>query len=381
MAITVLSSPSGEPSAQDSLWHVIDSDNKATPDFKYVFDLWVGGSQLLRVKAFPEPNNGYGYFDAMMPVSDSFTYQWFNPLEEVYLPSPNVSGEIALTYQMRYGEEVSGLTTTNLASGNTTAYNFVPELFKRRTYDMTAKLNKWLTDRPLKTKVGINDNLFIAFRTNATLTLKVDTFGYDGNPIAQNVDASGYSAANFVQLNVSPKAINDRFGTNIITNNVMYYDVWFNSFDKLRVYISCNPKYEGATLHFMNYWGMYETVNFELAKRLLMEAERKSYQQKDYTNGTTVQYIANNKYIESKINHYQSKQFSYRLTKDAMTDEEYEWLSQIITSPQIYFEQDGYFYPVTIKESSYEFSTYVNNRLRVLELTIEFNTQRNAHKR
>jgi len=50
---------------------------------------------------------------------------------------------------------------------------------------------------------------------------------------------------------------------------------------------------------------------------------------------------------------------------DAPTDAEYEWLGELIDSPQIFMEVEGYYYPVSLKNTNYEFSKYFNNRMRV----------------
>ena len=52
MAITNIAYPSGEPTVQDALWHTFSSSNVAASDFKYVFDIYVGGTQQVRVKLF-----------------------------------------------------------------------------------------------------------------------------------------------------------------------------------------------------------------------------------------------------------------------------------------------------------------------------------------
>lgn len=70
-----------------------------------------------------------------------------------------------------------------------------------------------------------------------------------------------------------------------------------------------------------------------------------------------------------------------RLTMDAPTDAEASWLHELITSAQIYAEIDGYFYPVTMKTTAYEYSQYVNNRLKPLEIEISLNQTRYSHLR
>ena len=178
MAITSLFAPSGEPSVQDSLWHVVSSNNVAGQDFKFVFDIFVGGVQQVRVKQFPDPTTTNGYFDAGPIVRNGFTYSWFvpeNAADDVYLCQPSASGQISQLYQIRFGEDVSGITTSNLASGEVRAYNWSPPAFKRKTFDSTTKLNKFYTNRPTGARINTGAKLLIPFKTNATLTLKVDT--------------------------------------------------------------------------------------------------------------------------------------------------------------------------------------------------------------
>ena len=66
---------------------------------------------------------------------------------------------------------------------------------------------------------------------------------------------------------------------------------------------------------------------------------------------------------------------------NAPSDAEWEWLAELVTSPKIFFEKDGYFYPVTIKSTNYEFKKYVNNRLQVFEVELELSQTRYSHLR
>jgi len=385
MAITILSAPSGEPSVQDSLWHVASSTNVAGLDFKYVFDIFVGGVQQVRVKQFPDPATLNGYFDAGPIVRNGFTYSWFipeNAADDVYLCQPSASGEISQLYQIRIGEDVSGITTSNLASGNVTAYNWSPPAFKRKTFDSTSKLNKFYTNRPSGAKINTGAKLLIPFKTNATLTLKVDTYNQSNALIATTTDGSTFANNGYVQLDIGTAAINARLGS-IITDDVKYYDVYFNSFDKFRVIISCNPKYSPTNLYFLNKWGMYDTASFDLLSRLTSDVERKSFTQRDFRQESTsvTYYDSNNVYHETKTNYENREVLSLRLTMDAPTDAEFIWLSELITSPQVYMEQDGYYYPVTLKNSSFEYSKYINNRLRPFEVDIDINQTRQRQLR
>lgn len=377
--ITQLAYPSGEPSVQDALWHVFNTNVTGQTDFKYVMDLYVGGTQQVRVKLFPDPSNNKGYFDAGNVVRNTMTYEWLTPAETYLISEPNVSGQIGQTYQYRIGEEYSGVTYLNLASGNITAYNWNAPLFKRRQQDLTVKQNKFMTNRPLTINASLDDNIFIGIYDN-NFNLEIRTYNRSNNA----VDSDGISLfnSNFAQLNIGANAINDSLLVPIINDTIKYYELITEYNQKIRVNLDCNPKYQSYNLHFLNDWGMFDTAKFNLVSKLTMDIERKGFEKRDYKFGSnSVNYYANNKYVESKINYQNKKDYTYKLTMDAPTDEEYVWLAELVASPQIYFEYDGYYYPVTIKATNYEFSKYVNNRLRVFEVEIEMNQTRYSQLR
>jgi hypothetical protein len=391
MSITLIN-PSGYPSAQDNLWSIAYSSNSGQTDFKYVFDVYVDGVQLVRTKVFPEPSNGRGYFDAMPVVSNEITYGWFNPVsinDGMKLTQSNTL--IEKIYQIRVGEDYSGTTFLNLASGNVTAYNYSAPLFKRRQINIGQKDGNWLTNRPLFIKAKRTDKILIPFfDLGVNFDPQIQTYNSSNQLIATYTD-SNFEYAKYNQLDIGVEAINRNslFYTSvaIITNAIAYYTVQMqnspNVSSIIRVDIDCNPLYTPINLYFINAYGMFDTARFNLASRLTMDVERKTFEQRNYTlNNTTVDYYnTNNVYNESKINYGSKSNHSYKLTMDYPSDAEYIWLAELIVSPQIYAEIDGNYYPVTIKNTNYEFSTYTNNKLKALEIDIDLNQTRYNFKR
>jgi hypothetical protein len=371
MAITNLVYPSGSPSVQDTLWHIFDS-NISSPDLKYVVDLYVGGAQQVRVKIYPEPVTGIGYFDAGPIIRNTMTYQWLTPNTNVLMCEPNVSGQIAQTYQYRIGEEYSGVTYLNLASGNVTAYNYVAPTFERKVADLSAYNGKALSNRPNEINAALGDNIYIGAKDVSGLV--VSTYNFSNVKIADTTYSLGGTKA-FAQLNVGSPALNNP--TAVITSSVKYYTITIGT-STYRVNLECNPKYTSYNLHFMNHLGMFDTAKFDLASRLTMEVQRKTFEKRDYTLGaSSVSYFdANKKYVDNKVNFLNKKDHNYKLTMNAPTDSQFEWLAELIDSPQVFFELDGYFYPVLIKNTNFEYSKYVNNRLRVFEVDIDINQTR-----
>ena len=376
--ITQLAYPSGEPTVQDALWHVFSTDVTGQTDYKYVMDLYVGGTQQVRVKLFPDPSNNKGYFDAGNVIRNTMTYEWLIPTETLFMCEPNVSGQIGQTYQYRIGEEYSGVTYLNQASGSITAYNWNAPLFKRRQSDLTAKQNKFMTNRPATINASLGDNIHLGVYDSA---FACDIKAYNQSNTLVSWQSLSLTNTKFAQLNIGSKAINNYFSNTDINSTIKYYDV-ISATDSIRIYLDCNPKYDSFNLHFLNDWGMFDTAKFGLVSKLSMDIERKGFEKRDYKPGSSsVDYYANNKYVESKINYQNKKDYTYKLTMDAPTDAEYQWLAELVASPQIYFEYDGYYYPVTIKATNYEFSKYVNNRLRVFEVEIEMNQTRYSQLR
>lgn len=407
MAITNIAYPSGSPTVQDTLWHIFGSSASGQTDFKYVVDIYTNGTQQIRVKLYPEPSNGLGYFDAGPIVRNTMTYEWLTPKEELLVSEPNASGEISQTYQYRIGEDYSGVTTLNLASGSVTAYNWTAPLFKRKVSDISTYTNLFFTNRPENIKASLSDNIYIPAKDINRFI--VTTFNQQ-NQIANRIIANLGSLKSFVQLNIGPIALNKI--SNIIDDSTKYYQIpieeskYYNrvisdggiiegltcflqaaqvlgSSNNIQVDLTCNPKYQSYNLHFLNHLGMYDTAKFALASRLTMDVNRKGFEKRDYSLGSNSvsYYDSNKKYVSSKVNYLNQRDYTYKLTMDAPTDAEYEWLAELIDSPQIYMEVEGYYYPVSLKSSNYEFSTYVNNRMRVLELEIEMNQTRYSQLR
>jgi hypothetical protein len=388
MSITLIN-PSGYPSAQDNLWSIAYSSNSGQVDFKYVFDVFVDGVQLVRTKVFPEPSNGRGYFDAMPIIKNEITYGWFNPVRDLIgIPLTQSDTLNQKTYQLRVGEDYSGTTYLNLVSGNVTTYNYSAPLFKRRQINIGQKDGNWLTNRPLRIKAKRTDKILIPFfDTSVHFYPEIKSYSESNTLIATYSDTSNFDYAKYNQLDIGVEAVNKYStyygGSAIITNATAYYTVQMvggmgEISSIIRVDIDCNPLYTPINLYFINAFGMFDTARFDLASRLTMDVERKTFEQRNYTfNNTTVDYYdANNVYNESKINYGSKTNHSYRLTMNYPTDAEYIWLAELIVSPQIYAEIDGNYYPVSIKANNYEYSTYTNNRLKALEIDIELNQTR-----
>jgi hypothetical protein len=388
MAVTIVN-PTAYSSIQDDLWTIASSDNSGQTDFKFVFDVYNGANQLVRCKVYPDPTNGKGYFDAGPVVRNEISYDWFTPVNGNSTFLNDATDKVAQTYNIRVGEDFSGITTLNLASGNVTAYNYAPSIFKRRQSNISSFADKWLTNRPLTGKCDFNSKLLIPYLANIStddgMFLNVVL---DGNEYYIDSIATSINGYRFNQLNIGPKAINSAYGSTLITSNTSYYDCFFTynggSYPAtFRVVLDCHPTYTPYNLYFINQYGMFDTAAFNLVSKLNLDTERKSFTKlnKKFNTGSVGFYDSNNVYYESKINYASKTNWTYKLNMDFMTDAEYIWLAELMTSPQIYMEIDSNYYPVTIKNTNYEYIKHNVQGLRVLELDIELNQERYGFQR
>jgi hypothetical protein len=327
----------------------------------------------------------------MPVVSNEITYGWFvprsaNDSEASWLTQSDTLNE--KIYQIRVGEDYSGTTYLNLASGNVTAYNYSAPLFKRRQINIGQKLNNWLTNRPLNVRAKLTDKFFIPMFTDALKWYNLKTYDNSNALISTFNVGLPNTIKKYTQLDFGADAINNRVLAGTINSNVKYYTIQMLNAaslasatilsDMLIINVDCNPNYTPINLYFINAFGMFDTARFNLASRLTMDVERKTFEQRNYTfNNSSVDYYdANNVYNESKINYGSKSNHSYKLTMDFPSDAEYIWLAELIVSPQIYAEIDGNYYPISIKSNNYEYSTYTNNRLKAFEIDIELNQTR-----
>jgi len=90
MAITIQSSPAPYSSMHDDLWFVSSSTNTGELAFKFVYDVYVNGSQVSRTKVYPSPSaeGSYGVFNAS-PMVRSYVTNYFEPSGSSILVASN----------------------------------------------------------------------------------------------------------------------------------------------------------------------------------------------------------------------------------------------------------------------------------------------------
>jgi hypothetical protein len=175
-------------------------------------------------------------------------------------------------------------------------------------------------------------------------------------------------------INISPGAINAEYAGNF-TASTETYSVQIGSKTYV-VNIVCNGMYENYMIHFMNQWGGFESFLFNKVSKKTIEVERKSWNQLAYRiNGSGVVSVKT-----GNVMHKQKTQFAerfkekLRLNSDWVTDSDYEFLQQLITSADVYVEDAGTFYPVMITNNNYDRKIHLVDGLINFTIDVEFAT-------
>jgi hypothetical protein len=398
MAITIQSSPAPYSSMHDDLWFVSSSTNVGQTAFKFVYDVYVNGSQVSRTKVYPSPSaeGSYGVFNAS-PMVRSFVTNYFEPSGSSILVASN--DKIKVDSQIRVGEEyVSGgnlITIPNVASGALASYNYYPPLFadilfvNNNTplvlsdyYDNLLLENftdDWITERDNeKITIEYGDNFYATYFkiTAGTYNAFIDVINESG-AVVDTVSGGITFSGEMNLFNCQAGHINTFAGRTLITEATYGYNVYLKRgvavSRKLQFIQKCYPKYKQYNLHFLNRLGGWDTMKFALVNRRSTELQRASYRRNDWQlSGNTMSNIDSyNKYNETTLNYAIQHKDKFHLISDWVSQQDYEWLGQLFASTIVYMEVQGAYFPVTISSTNYEYKLETSDKLFNFEIDIE----------
>jgi hypothetical protein len=413
MAITIQSSPSPYSSMHDSLWFVSSSNNTTDVNltsFKFVYDVYVSGSQVSRTKIFPSPSaeGSYGVFNPS-PMIRSYVTNYFEPSGSSILVASNDKIKVDATIQI--GEEysfVSGgnpVTNLNLASSALSAYNYYQPLFAdillsnadsplvlSDYYDnllIANFTNDWITERDVNNiTIEYGDSFYATyFRvTTGTYSAWIEVINESGTVI--DSFEGGITLAGQMNLfNCQAGNINTFAGRTMITKNTYGYNVYLKRgvaiSRKLQFIQKCYPKYKQFNINFLNRLGGWDTMKFALVNKRSSEYTRSNYKRSDWQLiGNQMTNIDNyNKYNESNISYSIQHKDMYHLVSDWVSQQDYEWLAQLVASPIVYLEVQGAYFPIIISTNNYQYKLEVSDKLFNFEIDIEVSKYLNSQYR
>jgi hypothetical protein len=374
MSITIHQSPTGYKSAHEEVWHVVESTNKAVTGFQYVFDIYKAGSLVTRVKNTPYGVDKLGVIDLGNIVRAPLDSADFPALDIPNLSTPfELGADVFFTdYNVRYGEVSGGVLTQNIASGTYRVYN-------------SYSRNMW-------------DNKPSDIATNVLLTNRPDIKFYDNEPVVISSYIDAGTSTFEVDFTITRKSASNYFDTSYSNIKKMYVYGFYPPDNADKISLSCAAsgvvnainfqkkcsKYDTHTLIFLNAFGGYDNCTFVHGK-LLRDIERKSYDKSKWKIVDNQMSQISNTYIFNEFKKTYATKYieKMQLTSDILSTIEYDWLAELIVSPQVYYFDKNtlFFYPVLITDTNYEFKDDRINKTETLTVNIEFSGSQNTQFR
>jgi hypothetical protein len=363
------------------LYEVYDSTNYNALNFKYICDVYVGGILRTTLKVFPKPSDGRGTFD-IGRIARNYINLQFNPHRD-FVAQEFSEYEAYVMVQAKFRYEIDGeeyLATVD--SNNVHIYNnYLTNDVHNRATQLTDYLGSIISTRGYDnthiTNGAANFHSFLPNTGSSDFEAEIIAYLSDGSTqwsetqVITPIDIYGYTI-----LDISPAGINSLF-TNQIDSNTSYYTVRAST-STILVRLLCEAIYKPYTIHFLNRFGGFDSMEFSKLSRNTTTLERKGYQQNEYRGGGIFE-TSNGVGYESKTTFATTFTEKLKLSTDILNDEGYVWLKELVLSPIVYIEDNaGYKLPVTIIATDYDVKKVVNDRCTALQIEVEYsplNTQ------
>jgi hypothetical protein len=416
MAITgVTYEPQDYRTVYNPVEYVATSNQTAQDRFKFLFDVYDGATQIASLKVPADPN-GYGRADIhgicesyiktdlgeinTGASADAFTdnansYKEFTVEigEEWFVGStlnsnPNQRTKTVIVYNGSLPNyRVNGV---NFAEYQTTNY------YER--FVNNANTRRFLTNGPKGTgangknqSVEITDEgwLYFLYDDAAQSVAAFDLTLYNAaggiTAIYQiNNNATLLTDVKMLKIPCAPNTINNIASSEIvgapsqpiITNETSYKiilkdstpaqaseEIWFN--------IDSECRYETRRLEFLNSLGGFDCFNFTKVSKKSEEIERKFYKQ-NADNLDAIGVINYNLKDREKVQYYTKSMPKMKLTSDWIDAQTFNWLLELIDSPEIYLYENGERIAVQNIEGNWEEKRTNVDMLFNLEVNLEF---------
>jgi hypothetical protein len=373
-------------------------------NFAYLVDIYINGSgtKTVRLRIPARPSDNKGKVDIHRVLESALTSDVGNPDPTADAGTYDASNS-SLSYIVKFGEEY-GTTVVQYPdlAIDTSRKAFNASLEKRpfinwdvTEYELDGVTKKFLTNMPDNNKVSLNSHGWLYFiEDNPLAIISVITFDSSGATInAFKIDASTTSAD--IQFTPSsPASLNNIDNTNIllgsqpiitsdvayyeiyagdpnITSDVAYYEIYAgdpNEVSETRTFVleeSC--KYNTNTLIFQNNLGAFDSFTFYLGDMSMTDKDMKV--NVDTVVGNDIVYSMNER---EKVTYYTKKSETIKLMSDWISEEESNWLLELMSSPEIYLQEGNELTAVAkIKATNYTKKKEVRDKLFKIDVELE----------
>jgi len=415
MAITgVTTEPQDYRTVYNSIEYVATSDETATARFKYLFDVYDGAVLLGRLKVPADPD-GYGRSD-IHGICESYLTKDLGTINttttaDAFTDNPNSYKE----FTVKIGEEydVGGTLTPDPDQQTKTVIvfngclpnyrggdlNFVDyqatDYFENFTVNAVDR--KYLTNAPKGSGINKTDNQSVELTDEGWLYFLYD---HGSNPVTDCeitlYDSAGVVTAihtidnnvgsltdkKMLKIPTAPNTINNINPTEftvapvqpIITTETSYKiilkDTGVQVSEPIYFNIDSECRYEVRRLEFLNALGGFDCFNFTKVSRISEDVERKYFKQNpDNMTSGVITYAQSDK---EKTQYYTKGTPKMKLTSDWVDVATFNWLVELIESPEIYLYDNGSRIAVQNIEGNWEQKVAAADTVFNLEVTLEF---------
>jgi len=389
MAITIHATPKDFAPVYNKMEYLIESTNVAEPNFAYLIDIYINGSgtKTVRLRIPLRPSDSYGKVDIHRVLESALASDVGSPTgtDGTYDASNS-----SLSYIVKFGEEY-GTTVVQYPdlTIDSSRKAFNASLEKRpfinwdvTEYELDGITKKFLTNMPDNHKVSIDSHGWLYYLDDPAITfINVNVFDLNGSPLAgAKIDVTA-SSSDIQYVPSSPASLNNIDVANllvgaqpIIDSTVGSYEIQargVGSYSETRTFVieeSC--KYNTNTLIFQNNLGAFDSFTFYLGDMSTTAIERKDMKVNvDTVVGNDIVYSMNER---EKVTYYTKKSETIKLMSDWISEEESNWLLELMSSPEIYLQEGNELTAVAkIKATNYTKKKVVRDKLFKIEVELE----------
>jgi len=416
MAITsVTNVPQDYRSVYNPIEYVAESDATGNNRFKYLFDVYDGASQIARLKV-PASPDVYGRAD-IHGICESYIKTDLGEITtnaKGFIDNPNSYKE----FTIKIGEEydVLGVLTQyvdqetrtvivfngslpNYRGGIVNFYDWQVTNYYTNYTDNTIS-RKWLTNAPKGSGANKSDNQSVELTDEGWIYLLYD---HASNPVDMfqcvTYDSSGSTISTFdidnnvaslgdkkmLKIPSAPNTLNNIANSEIstgaqpiITGSVASYRILLldtiSSVVSEEIYFNVDSecRYETRRLEFLNSLGGFDGFNFTKVNRRSEDIERKFYKQNpdNMDSGTGV--ITYSQANRQKVQYYTKSKPKMKLTSDWVDVATFNWLLELLESPEIYLYENGERITVQNIDGQWEEKRSDTDSVFNLEINLEF---------
>jgi len=405
MSYTLLTFPGDYYSAHgDAIYVVYDdvrpADTTNYTNYRYICDVFINGSALrvATLRKVPQPGTNLGIFN-IGDIIRNYVAAVFNPAANTLVCQETGSGEFFVSvvckfsaefyYHNNYATDPTDYPGHYFITGDARIlFNHYNGRLIGNNTSLNACINKVASNRPQLNYINAGAAYsFLPYFPTSSTGVAIQVNAYAGTTLqgTYNGTITPFAANNLQILNAAPAAVNNAAATTLINAATTHYTMQVNGGTVYTFKLTCEAVYNNYTIHFLNQYGGFESRDFTKLSRKAVTITKTDFGKLPYTiaaDGTVSYFNATTKVYNETRSTYAS-QYTEKMTlnTDIITDEEYTWLGDLVLSPLVYIEIGGYFIPVAVTATNYEYRKRINDKLTNLQLDVAFGDQFNAQYR